>query len=246
MWRPRGDRERFIGSYDPEHEMPDPDRGRGERWQSDAYRHNAHDSRFAYRWNPDRVEGRYEGPRHAFDRDRYEGDARDRERFMNRGGGSGYGNYGGNGGGHAGGASPYGGGQYWDRSGFDRGYDTYRDRNDPYRDRNDGDYGRGFAGGYGGGANRGGNEYDRPRDFGGYDRGRDYSRGSYGGGYSGSRGGSYGGSYGSSYGDDFRDRGYGAYDDDERASWGGYGRDNDREPGSWGGYGRDDRDRWRR
>ncbi len=33
MWRPR-DRERYIGSYDPEHEMPDPDRGPGDRWQS--------------------------------------------------------------------------------------------------------------------------------------------------------------------------------------------------------------------
>src|SRR5262245_18016638 len=57
MWRPR-DRERYIGSYDPEHEMPDADRDRGDRWQSDAYRHNARDGRFAYRWNPDRFEDR--------------------------------------------------------------------------------------------------------------------------------------------------------------------------------------------
>jgi hypothetical protein len=39
-FRPR-DHERFIGSYDPEHEMPDPDRDARDRWQSDAYRRNA-------------------------------------------------------------------------------------------------------------------------------------------------------------------------------------------------------------
>ena len=61
MWR-RGDRERFIGSYDPEYEMPDPDRVRRGRYQSDAYRRNFGDNRYAYRWNPDRVEERWRGP----------------------------------------------------------------------------------------------------------------------------------------------------------------------------------------
>ena len=50
----RHDRESYIGGYDPEHEMPDPDRDPRDRWQSDAYRHNAHDSRYMYRWAPDR------------------------------------------------------------------------------------------------------------------------------------------------------------------------------------------------
>lgn len=244
MWRPRGDRERFIGSYDPEHEMPDPDRGRGERWQSDAYRHNARDTRFAYRWNPDRIENRFEGARGDFDRDRFQGDARDRERSMNRGGGGGYGgSYGGYGGyggysgggygsgGYSSGGGNYGSGPHGDRSGSDRGYDSYRPNE---RDR--GDYGRGFAGGYGGG-------YDRGQDRGGYDRGRDMGRDPGRGGYSGSN---WAGSSGS-YGDDFRGRGgYGGFDDDDRGSWGGYGRDNDRESGSWGGYGRDRDERWRR
>src|SRR5439155_15813245 len=44
--------------YDPEHEMPDPGRTPYDRWQSEAYRHNARDSRFAYRWDPDRFEDR--------------------------------------------------------------------------------------------------------------------------------------------------------------------------------------------
>jgi hypothetical protein len=39
--------------------MPDPYRDPRDRWQSDAYRHNARDSRFAYRWIPDRVEERF-------------------------------------------------------------------------------------------------------------------------------------------------------------------------------------------
>lgn len=80
MWRPR-DRERFIGSYDPEHEMPDPDRMPGERWQSDAYRHHFRDSRFAYRMNPDRFEDRFDGRRDV-DREmemRWNRDARDRD-----------------------------------------------------------------------------------------------------------------------------------------------------------------------
>ena len=54
----RRDHESFIGSYDPEHEMPDPDRGARERWQSDVYRHNAADGRWAYRWSPERIEDR--------------------------------------------------------------------------------------------------------------------------------------------------------------------------------------------
>src|SRR5438477_11849184 len=54
----RQDRERYIGGYDPEHEMPDPDRRPRDRWQSEAYRDQAHDSRYAYRWNPDRFEER--------------------------------------------------------------------------------------------------------------------------------------------------------------------------------------------
>jgi hypothetical protein len=54
----RRDHESFIGSYDPEHEMPDPDRGPRDRWQSDVYRHNAADGRWAYRWSPERIEDR--------------------------------------------------------------------------------------------------------------------------------------------------------------------------------------------
>ncbi len=54
----RRDHESFIGSYDPEHEMPDPDRGPRDRWQSDVYSHNARDTRWGYRWNPERVEER--------------------------------------------------------------------------------------------------------------------------------------------------------------------------------------------
>jgi hypothetical protein len=80
MWRPR-DRERYIGSYDPEHEMPDPDRAPGDRWQSDAYRDHFRDSRYAYRMNPDRFENRFEGRRDV-DRDmqmRWNRDGRDRE-----------------------------------------------------------------------------------------------------------------------------------------------------------------------
>ena len=80
MWRPR-DRERFVGSYDPEHEMPDPDRDPGQHWQSDAYRRGARDSRFAYRLDPDRFESRYDGPRRNVDREieeRWRSDARDR------------------------------------------------------------------------------------------------------------------------------------------------------------------------
>ena len=58
MWR-RRDHERYIGGYDPEYEMPDPDRRPGQRYASDASRHNSRDTRFAYRWDPDRIEDRY-------------------------------------------------------------------------------------------------------------------------------------------------------------------------------------------
>lgn len=79
MWRPR-DRERFIGTYDPEHELPDPDRNPGDRWQSDAYRRGARDTRFAYRMSPDRIESRH-GARRDVDREmemHWRHDARDR------------------------------------------------------------------------------------------------------------------------------------------------------------------------
>ena len=75
----RRDHESFIGGYDPEREMPDPDREYRDRYQSDAYRHNAADSRWAYRWNPDRF-----GPRRSDDRDRWDYD-REREYWRGRG-----------------------------------------------------------------------------------------------------------------------------------------------------------------
>ena len=65
MWR-RRDHERYIGGYDPEYEMPDPDRRPGDRWASDAVRHNSRDTRFSYRWYPDRIESRF-GSRHPRD-----------------------------------------------------------------------------------------------------------------------------------------------------------------------------------
>ncbi|HEY0157615.1 MAG TPA: hypothetical protein VGF28_10050 [Thermoanaerobaculia bacterium] len=163
MWRPR-DRERYIGGYDPEHEMPDPDRGSGDRWQSDAYRHNARDSRFAYRMNPDRVERQYDGPRGGYGPAPWDGGNFDRggyDRGYDRGGydrgyGGGYGGHGGNysaGGGYSGGG--YGGSYDRDRGGYG-GYGG-------------GDYDRG---GYGGG----------PRGYQGYSGGpeRDWDRGSFG------------------------------------------------------------------
>lgn len=73
----RRDHESFIGSYDPEHEMPDPDRDPRSRYMSDAYRNNADDSRFMYRWNPDRIESRHERTDRWRD-DRYASDYRDR------------------------------------------------------------------------------------------------------------------------------------------------------------------------
>jgi hypothetical protein len=58
----RRDHEGYIGSYDPEHEMPDPDRRPGQKYQSDRYRDNARDSRFGYRFG-DRKPERNAGPR---------------------------------------------------------------------------------------------------------------------------------------------------------------------------------------
>jgi hypothetical protein len=113
MWRPR-DRERYIGGYDPEHEMPDPDRDRGGRWQSDAYRHNSADTRFAYRWNPDRLE-RQSGPRdRGFEPRDWDRDARDREyaRGYDHGYDDGFRS-----------RAPY------DRASHDRGWDTDRGYN---------------------------------------------------------------------------------------------------------------------
>lgn len=104
MWRPR-DHERFIGGYDPEHEMPDPARGPRGRWQSDAYRNNARDTRFPYRWNPDRFEERFrDRPREDYDL-RWSRDARDRD-YRDR--------------------------DYYDRGFYDRGYDYDRDRGGYY------------------------------------------------------------------------------------------------------------------
>lgn len=146
MWRPR-DREHFYGSYDPEHEMPDPDRNRGDRWQSDAYRHNARDTRFMYRMDPDRFEGRFEGRRDIDDeaRIRWNRDARDREFARDYGRDYGRGSY--EGGGYSSDGSNYGGDRYA------RGaYDPYRER-DRYFDS--------------------GPHYDRDRAYGsdrGYDR----------------------------------------------------------------------------
>ena len=90
MWR-RGDRERFIGSYDPEYEMPDPDRRRRGPYESEAYRRNFGDNRYAYRWNPDRIEERYRAERYRDDRERfgrpYEDEARWRIQGRERYGG---------------------------------------------------------------------------------------------------------------------------------------------------------------
>jgi hypothetical protein len=164
MWRPR-DRERFIGGYDPEHEMPDPDRDRGERWQSDAYRHNARDSRFAYRWDPDRIESRYPDR----DRGRYEGDVNRDARYRQ----SFYTNERQRSPWEGGGRDDYGYGReprddyrrstYGDRYASD--FDRDRDRENFYGSDRD----RGY-------------EYDRERHFdrGGYDYGYDAGRGRHG------------------------------------------------------------------
>ena len=149
MWRPR-DRERYIGGYDPEHEMPDPDRDRGGRWQSDAYRHNARDSRFVYRWDPDRFERQF-GPRdRGFEPREWDRDGRDR----------GYIRFGGE----------------FDR-GYDRGYDPGMDRGyrDEYSSRGRYDRGPYDRGDYDRGGYEGfGPRYDRNV---GFDRGWDTDRG---------------------------------------------------------------------
>jgi hypothetical protein len=80
----RRDHESYIGSYDPEHEMPDPDRGPRDRWQSDVYRHNAGDSRWAYRWSPERIEEH--GMRRPWRGD-VERDIQPRDRYESRFGG---------------------------------------------------------------------------------------------------------------------------------------------------------------
>jgi hypothetical protein len=154
MWRPR-DRERYIGGYDPEHEMPDPDRHSGGRWQSDAYRHNARDTRFAYRLNPDRFE-------RQFDRNapqRWDaGDSRDRGYGYDRDYGRDYGrdNYG--------------------RSNY--GPDDYG-RSDHGRDH----YDRGNYAGYrnSAGENRPGYGFERDDSRGGYGSGGGSGRGNYSG-----------------------------------------------------------------
>jgi hypothetical protein len=175
MWRPR-DRERYVGGYDPEHEMPDPDREPGDRWQSGAYRHNARDTRFAYRMNPDAFERQFEGDRGGYGYDRggnWDRDARD----MNRDRGD-YdrGSYGG---GYRGTGNYFGSGGYRGGNDYDRGGNPDFDRMNRFggsdrggwdRDRDRGSYGygsQGSGGGYGGGY--GGGAYDRAR---GYDRDR--------------------------------------------------------------------------
>lgn len=143
MWRPR-DHERFIGGYDPEHEMPDPDRRPRGRYESDAYRYNARDSRYPYHWNPDRFEERFR------DRDdrrewelRWNRDARNREYRVR---------------------------EYYSRPDYDPGYDRGYDRYDfdrTWSGRNRGYY----EGVFGRGDWRG--EEER-REFRDRDRGRDW------------------------------------------------------------------------
>ncbi|HEX2835348.1 MAG TPA: hypothetical protein VHW00_20205 [Thermoanaerobaculia bacterium] len=170
MWRPR-DRERFIGSYDPEHEMPDPDRGGGDRWQSDAYRHNARDTRFLYRMDPDRFESRYDGPRRDVSHDsgtRWTRDARDFDRGYDRDPGRDYGrDYGRADFDRSFDRGMYGGGSHYGDGGryeSDRGYDPYRDG---------GGYGREHET-YGGGRNA--SNWDRERERGGYASGSQFDR----------------------------------------------------------------------
>lgn len=185
MWRLR-DRERYIGSYDPEHEMPDPDRGPGDRYQSDAYRRAARDTRFVYRANPDRFEGRFTEQRDSRPdyEDRWRRDARDMDRGgYGRGGGYEDANFGG------GGYRDYGYGRDYDRySSNDRGYGG-NDRSYGGNDRGYGSNDRGYT-------DRGG--WDR-----GYDRGYDNDRG-----YNGDRGYMSGGWDRGSHFD--RDRFYGS------------------------------------
>lgn len=183
MWRPR-DRERFIGSYDPEHEMPNPDRDRGDRYASDAYRHNARDTRFAYRWTPDRFENRFEG-RHDVDHEyetRWSRDARDRDRDLGRGEieRTGYGSFG------RGDLDSGYGAESWDSGGYrggsyerDRGgYRSLADRDRDYDRGYDRDYGSNFDRNYDRDHDRGYGTASSPRDRNyGSDRGWDYGRG---------------------------------------------------------------------
>lgn len=198
MWRPR-DRERFIGSYDPEHEMPDPDRDPGDRWQSRAYRHHFRDSRFAYRMDPDRFEDRFDARRDVDSemQMRWNRDARDRD--LERGGGMNRdrGGWEDDRGWDRGGmdSGPYGRGGYgssggerdW-RAGMerDRMERSRMDRDRMDRDRGmsgiGGDSGRAMGARYGSGMDRGrdregltGPHYDRDRIY-GSDRGWDYGR----------------------------------------------------------------------
>ena len=222
MWRPR-DRERYIGGYDPEHEMPDPDRPSGGRWQSDAYRHNARDSRFAYRMNPDRFERQFE--RNA--PQRWDaGDPRDR--------GYGYGpdygrdseyrsNYGredydrGNYDRNPGGYRPrdenrpgYGFEREYGRGNYGPGDDYDRGRSGPYGDGYGGSYGGGYGRSNYGGADRGWDRYSPNQHYDRWsaDRGADHD-------YWTTRGGR------TPFDDDRdRDRGYGRnfdWDDDWRS-----------------------------
>jgi hypothetical protein len=173
MWRPR-DRERYIGGYDPEHEMPDPDRGPGGRWQSDAYRHNARDSRFAYRMNPDFVERHYDGPRggygpppwdRGYDRGDYDRGSFDR-------GGYDRGGYGGGYGGHRG---DYAAGGGYNGGGYDRGpYDRGGYYGGPDRDWDRGPFGGSDRSGWdrGAGSRMTGPHHDRYSS----DRGMDHDR----------------------------------------------------------------------
>lgn len=211
MWRPR-DRERYIGSYDPEHEMPDPDRNAGDRWQSDAYRHGARDGRIPYRMSPNRFEHRFEGRRDvAHEADiRWNRDARDLDR-ANYGRGDDYGR------------GSYGGGRYgssYGGSGFGGGY----------RDTGRG-YGYGSGPGPSYGAGRGGYDRDLDRSF---DRGRSYDRDLDDGRYDDRdrpfRDRFYGadrGSYGVSYERDEYDRDREDRFFDDRGGW-------DRDRGRWG------------
>jgi hypothetical protein len=165
MWRPR-DRERYVGPYDPEHEMPDPEREPGDRWQSDAYRRGARDSRFAYRWNPERIEGRFEARRDV-DREhemRWREDARERDTDR-----EGWGrpderdSFG----------ARYGSG--YDRDQRYRNERDFRDRSEPGRDYESRDYRS--SRGYGGyePSSMTGPHYDRGR-YQSLDRGWDYGR----------------------------------------------------------------------
>jgi len=144
----RRDHESYIGGYDPEHEMPNPDRDPRERWQSDAYRRNSADTRWSYRWNPDRFEERgdfgWREPR------RMDRDIQPRDRYDNR----------------------YSG-MPWDRERERYGFrgDGDRNRGMMDRDRDRWDYDRERGGYYGRDFDRRPSDFDRgPSD---YDRDRE-------------------------------------------------------------------------